>query len=209
MRGEDRRDLSSWSCAKSSRRSPSFFPRLPRHLPELRTGGRLAAPAAGTRVRDPPSGAWAPISPTGASGSRRPGIDSHHPERRAWRPPPRSTRSPELTWRLAAASRAACGRGPGGTAGCASQAAAARLALHPPAAPRPPGESGERGQRGSRGGGGGAARGGATQESERAAAGAAASSSMTVYPAALWEFDLRRQPPPQLAPPPPRTPWEP
>lgn len=115
--------------------SPTFL--APARAQDRRTACRACL--GGTGVRDPPRRAWAPISPTGASGPRRSGIDSHHPERRAWRPPPRSTRSPELTWRLAAASRAACGRGPGGTAGCASQAAAARLALHPPAAPRPPG----------------------------------------------------------------------
>lgn len=83
----------------------------------------------------------------------------------------------------------------------------------PPPAARPPrpslaGRSAPR-ESGERGSAVAAARRGATQESERAAAGAAASSSMTVYPAALWEFDLRRQPPPQLALPPPRTPWEP
>lgn len=57
---------------------------------------------------------------------------------------PASARSPELTWRLAAASRAACGRGPGraGRRGARAEPPPAarppaRLALHPPAAPRP------------------------------------------------------------------------
>lgn len=189
---------------KSSRQvtkflSPPELKKLPPQEPGFETH-------RGARGRHLGGSRRAPVPPEravpGGRGQRSPGASGAKPRERA---------QPKLTWRLAAASRAACGHGPGETAGSAGRAAAGR----PPASPftrRPLRAPGERRARAARvGGGGGAARRGATQESERAAAGAAASSSMTVYPAALWEFDLRRQPPPQLAPPPPppRTPWEP
>lgn len=143
----------------SPRQVTKFLSRLRRHPPELRKGGWLAAPASKSRVRDPPRRAWEPPRrqsprphPTRAHGPRRPGGRGHL-ERQARNPA--SARSPKLTWRLAAASRAACGRGPGGTAVSAGRTAAGR----PPASPftrRPLRAPGERRAR-VRGGGGGAA----------------------------------------------------
>lgn len=82
----------------------------------------------------------------------------------------------------------------GGGRGC-SPSGRRRPPASPPHAPAAaaPGECGARGARIPRLR---RRRRGATQASERAAAGAAASSSMAVYPAALWEFDLRRRQPP-------------